>query len=169
MEIYKRNITTTLWALRIGFVTAILLGVYLVEASHADYAFVLFFLLLCGSVFAVTDLHISLGYLLVRQYYIYGIIPRTWKFNKTDHIRLEPSDLLMSDTRVVHSDEWYDIFWVVVPEKEITIQKYVLKYYNSWARLKSIKLTLSAVEVNTLNSSFPVEPVPIAEASQNGS
>lgn len=156
MEIYKRNIATTLWALRIGFIATILLGIYLIQTSHTDYAFVLFFLLVCGAIFPVTSLKISLGRLEVRQYYVYGILYRTWKFNKTDHVRLEPLDLVISDAGVVHADDWYDAFWVAVPDKEITIKKYVLKYFNSWAKLKRIKLTLSAEELNTLKKSFRV-------------
>jgi hypothetical protein len=169
MEIYKRNITTTLWALRIGFIAAILLGFYLIKTSHTDYAIVLFFLLVCGVIFPVTDLKISPGYFEVRQYHVYGIFRRVLKFDKNDSVRLEPSDLVISDAGVVHADDWYDAFWLAVPDKEITIKKYVLKYFNSWARLKRIKLTLSAEEVNTLKRSFPIVPMPITEASQNGS
>jgi hypothetical protein len=169
MEIYKRNIATTLSVLRTVFIAAILLGIYLVETSHSDYAYVLFFLQLCGSVFPVTGIQISLGCLEVRQYYVYGIFPRVWKFNKNDKVKLEPFDLVVSNAGVVHADDWYDAFWVAVPDKELAIKKYVLKYFNSWARLKRIKLTLSAEEVDTLKRSFPVEPMPITEASQNGS
>jgi hypothetical protein len=165
MDIYKRKITTTLWALRLSFVTAVLLSIYLMQSSFSDYGFVLLFLLICGAIFPVTDLKISQGHFKVRQYYVYGIFCRKWKFDKTDKVKLEPADLVIGDVGVSYTDDWYDIFLIAVPVKKITIKKYVLKYYKSSSSLKRIKLTLSTEEIDALKKSFILDPMPITEDS----
>jgi hypothetical protein len=99
----------------------------------------------------------------VRQYYFYGIFRQVWKFDKNDNVRLEPSVLVISDVGAVHADDWYDAFWIAVPGKELSIKKYVLKYFNSRTSLKRIKLTLSEKEIDTLKRSFPVESTPKTE------
>ncbi len=160
MDVYKRSITVKLWTLRIAFVVGLLAGSYLIDHSHTDYGIVLFFLLLCGAIFPVTNLKVGIKQFQIRQYYIYGIFRRSWKFSKTDNVRFELMDMVISDAGVVHADDWYDAFWTAVPAKEITINKYVLKYYNSWARPKQIKLTLSQKEINVLKESFFMNNIP---------
>jgi len=162
MDIYKRNITVKLWLLRILFVAVLLLCIYLIQHSNSDYAFVLCFLLLCGAIFPVTDLRISLGHVQVRQFYIYGIFYRSWKFNEINKANLQPFEMVISDAGIVHADDWYDAFWIAVPDKEITIKKFVFKYHDSWARLRRIKLTLNAKEIDALKKSRAVETIPIS-------
>ena len=162
MNIYKRNITIKLWLLRILLVTVLLLCIYLIQHSNSDYAFVLCFLLLCGAIFPVTHLRIGLGHVSVRQFYVYGIFYRSWKFDQTNKVSLQPFEIVVSDAGVAGGDEWYDIFWLVVPHTDIAIKKFVFKYYDSWARLRRVKLTLNAKEIDALKKSLAVETIPIS-------
>lgn len=165
MEIYKRNITGKLWILRLGFTATLTFIAYLFLNYHTDYAIVLLFLLLCGTVFPVTGLKITPGCLEIRQYYVYGIVHRKWIFYRTEKVRIEPFDLVISDAGTVHTDDWYDLFFIAVPTKEITVRKYLVKYYDSWSSPKQIKLTLSAKEIAMLQKCFPAEPMPVKDAS----
>ena len=69
-----------LWLLRILFVL-LALGIYfLIKTPHSDYGLVLLFLVVCGAIFPLTELAISRGLLEIRQFYVYGIFARRWRF-----------------------------------------------------------------------------------------
>ncbi len=157
MIIYRRDIKPKLWLLRIIGGLAFFSIAVLISSSHADYGWVLLFFVLSGAVFPLTAIRISQGLLKIRQFYAYGFIPRRWEFRSTDKVKLQPFDLVISDSSPAYTDQWYDAFLFVAPAAEIKVRKFVLKYLKATGEEGQIKLTLKANEIDLLRSMVSVE------------
>ena len=157
MMTYRRNIKLKLWLLRILGGLAVFSVAILISSSHSDYGWVLLFLVSCGAIFPLTELEIRQGVLHVCQLYAYGFITRRWEFQRTDKVKLQPFDLVLSDSSPAYKDDWYDAFLFFAPTAEIKVRKFVLKYLKVTGDEGQIKLKLDLNEIDLLKSNLSVE------------
>jgi hypothetical protein len=157
MKTYRRDIDLKLWLLRIVGGSTISSIIILIATSYSDYGWVLLFLALCGAIFPITELTIGPGVLHVRQFYVYGFIPRSWEFQSTDKVKLQPFDLVLSDSSPAYTDDWYDAFLFFVPTVEVKVKKFVLRYLKATGDEGQIKLKLDSREIDFLKSNLSVE------------
>jgi hypothetical protein len=157
MTIYRRDTKLRLWLLRILGGLAVFSVAVLISSSHSDYGWVLLFLVSCGAIFPLTELEIGKGVLYVCQFYAYGFIPRRWEFQSTDKGKLQPFDLVISDSSPAYTDDWYDAFLFFAPTTEIKVRKFVLKYVKATGDDGQIKLKLFSNEIDLLKSNLSVE------------
>jgi hypothetical protein len=157
MKKYRRDITLKLWLLRIAGGLAVLSSLLLINTVHADYGWVLLFIILCGAIFPITELIISHGILGICQYHVYGFLPRTWEFRNTDRVRLQPFDLVLTDGSPAYTDDWYDAFLIFAPYAEVKISKFVLKYQKVTGEEGQIKLKLYSKEIDLLRTNLSIE------------
>ena len=167
MQTYRRNIKTKLTLLRATFFLTIGFSTYLFLSDNKDYSFVLLFLLACGSGFPVTGLRLTKDALVIRQYYIYGLFPRTWTFQNGDNIEVIPFDLEISDAGYLNTDEWWDIFIVLLPISQTTIKKYIIKHTDIIGNTIQIKTKLTDKELKLIQNHLAESAMPITSASCN--
>lgn len=154
MQTYKRNIATKLTLLRTCFFLTIGLSIYLFQFGYKDYCFILVFLLVCGSILPVTGLKLAENSLKVRQYYVYGLIPRTWTFNFDDSIEIMPFDLEVSDAGYLNTDEWWDVFTVLLPTSKTIIEKFIIKHTDIIGNQTQVKMKLTSMELEMIQNVF---------------
>lgn len=160
---YKRNNTIKLILLRLLFFVAIAVCIYLFKNGNEDYSSVLLFLLVCGSIFPVTNINLNNESLIVHQYYIMGLFRKKWHFVKGDPIEFQPFDLEVSDAGYLHTDEWWDALYAFWPTSQLSVRKYIIKQTDEIGNKTEVKTKLSGAEYQLLQqfilSNMPIQPV----------
>lgn len=167
MQTYRRNISTKLTLLRSIFFLTIGFSTYLFLSENKDYCFVLLFLLACGSVFPVTGLKLTKDAIIIRQYYVYGLFYLTWNFQNGDNIEVLPFDLEISDAGYLNTDEWWDVFIVLLPISKTTVKKYIIKHIDVIGNTIQIKTKLTDKEFELIHKHLAELAMPITWASRN--
>jgi hypothetical protein len=94
---YKRNIKTKLIFIRLILVAYLAIAVLLITRGLNDYAYVLVTFLVLGSIFPISDLFIDKSKIVVKQYFIYGLISRTTTFLIGENISLNAFEIEMNN------------------------------------------------------------------------
>lgn len=146
METYTRNIKTKLTLLRVSFVLALAACIYLFQFKHIDYSIVLLFLLVCGSIIPLSNLTITSDKFIVRVYYVYGLVSQTQTFHRGDNIEIFHFDLELSDTSYRLTDEWWDLFAVLLLPSNAAVRKFIIKHTDIIGNRTRINLRLTEME-----------------------
>lgn len=152
---YKRNIKRKLLLIRLALVGLVVAGIILTTSGLDDYAFVLMTLLAVGSIFPISDLYIDDNTIVVKQYFLYGLIPRITTFLNADNISMDAFEIEMNNAAT-----WAD-FETDSLTSPLTEKKYILKSQDILGKTKKAKLKLSNEERSLINSSFIDKALPI--------
>lgn len=154
MPIYRRDIKTKLLLLRLLFISVVVLCIYLFNRGLSDYSYVLAFLLALGAIVPVTGLKVERVSFTIKQYYCYGLIPRSWTFLKGDNISIEPFDVELSDAGYQMTDTVWDLLVALYPTSTVTIKQFVIKHKESNSDATQIKMKLTEQEYKLIQQSF---------------
>lgn len=151
MPTYKRNIKTQLYSLRLFFIGTLLLCIYLFRHSLADYGYLLLMILLFISIVPVTGLFIDNSSFLVTQYYFFGLIKRTFYFQNSDNIELQPFDIELSDAGDIIGTEssWNPLFFLS-SFSTTTLTRFIIKQKDKTGNVRKVKVKLTGQEYKRL-------------------
>ena len=148
MTQYKRNYRRKLISVRLLFIVAISAIILLIKSDLQDYGYVLTLLLVFGSIFPISDLYIDDHIIVVKQYFVYGLIRSKTMFTKDDDISMDKFDI-----EIANAATWADLETDALTEPFVE-RKYKLESRDLIGKRKTVKLKLSSKECSLIKKQF---------------
>lgn len=158
MTNYKRYIYNRLLSLRLSFFTLGIICFLAFKYHHDDLGYFITVVLLTLSIIVVKDLIVCTDSFQISKYYFFGLIKRTWQFNKGENIKVssfgsdfgQDGDIPYIDDSASGLGCLFSIFSIFVPPKIIKKEFNVEKFGETNNLLNRVNILLDRPEFNYL-------------------
>lgn len=158
MIIYNRNIDKKLLSLRLSFFILGLICFFAFNDHHESLGYIIIVALLSMSGIVVKNFIVSYDSLQISTYYFFGLINRTWQFNKGDNIKISSFSLdFEEDDDIASVDDGgsgigclFFLFSSIIPPKITRREFKIEKFDLSNQRLKRVHILLDRYEYKCL-------------------
>lgn len=155
MIIYNRNIDKRLFSLRLTFLILAAVCFLAFNFNHDNLGYFVAVVIIMLSIIVVKDIVISVDSFFVSKYYFFGLLKRTWNFNKGDNIKLssfgsdfgQGGELFFPDDTGIGIGCLFMIFEAFLPSK-IVMKEFKIEKINSPS--KKVHILLDKYEFDNL-------------------
>jgi hypothetical protein len=154
MIIYKRYIDKRLWSLRLTFFILGTICFFAFKYYHDNLGYFIAVVLITLSIIVVKDFIVCSHSFSISKYYFFGLIRKTWRFNKGDNVKVSSfgSDFGQDGEITVHDDTvsglgcLFSIFSIFLPSK-ITMKEFKLEKFDEFnSHTKNVYILLNRPE-----------------------
>ena len=160
MIIYKRYIDKRLWSLRLSFFIFGAICFFAFKYHNENLGYFISVVLITLSLIGIKDFVVCSDSFQISNYYFFGLISRTWRFNKGDNVNVSTSgqdfgqdgDVPLIEDTAHGLGCLFSLFSIFVPPK-ITRKYFKIEKFDEFNKLsKSVYVLLDRPESNYLQT-----------------
>ncbi|MEX6688091.1 hypothetical protein QTN47_11330 [Danxiaibacter flavus] len=154
MHFYRRNIKLKLALVRLTFTIILPMFYLLTKFSLTDYVILSAIILIVLSLLPIPFIAIGQEDMVVKKYYLFGLLSFTWTFNPSHEITLQSfeTEMISDENAPLLVSSFLGWIITVMPSPALKLQRFQLKSVDIDGNQIQVKLKLNSTEYYLLKN-----------------